>query len=175
MSENDVVTDAASENDGGSGDSYTPPATQEALDKIIQARVGRVEAKYADYGDLKSAADKLAEIEAANQSKEDKLLADLEAANKAIADRDEKLSQAELKSLRADVAREKDVPAAHLSGFATREDMEAAADDLIAWRDAQTKKSAPVKRGPLRSGAANPTSGSGLTAKERAAAALRGE
>lgn len=173
MSENDNVTDAATEVDGA-GDSYTPPATQDELNKIIQARVGRVEAKYADHEDLKAAAAKLAELEAANQSKEDKLLADLEAANKAIAERDEKLSQAELKSLRTEVAREKDVPAAHLSGFATREDMEAAADDLIAWRDAQTKKTAPPKRGPLRSGAST-ASESGLSAKEKAAAALRGE
>jgi superfamily II DNA helicase RecQ len=167
----DVTTDDT-KSDGG-GDGYNPPATQEELNKIIQSRVGRVEAKYADYDDLKSAAAKLAEIEAANQSKEEKLLKELEAAQKAIAERDEKLTQAELRSLRSEIAREKNVPAAHLSGFGTREEMEAAADELIAWRDANKKPTAP-KRGSLRSGAASAPE-DGLSAKERAARALRGE
>lgn len=176
MSDSTTNTDAAvtetkvAVTEGESG--YNPPASQEELDRIIKNRVGRVEAKYADYDELKNAAKKLADMESANQSKEEKLLAELEAAKKEIADRDQKLTQVELRSMRSEVAAAKGVPAAHLSGATTKEEMEAAADELIAWRDAQ-KPSAP-KRTTLRSGASTAAE-TGLSAKERAARALRGE
>jgi len=50
--------------EGTEGDGYTPPATQQELNRIIAERVKREQAKYADYKDLQGKAseyDKLAE------------------------------------------------------------------------------------------------------------------
>lgn len=41
---------------GGDGKQYTPPSTQEELDKLITSRVSRATAKYSDYDDLKTKA-----------------------------------------------------------------------------------------------------------------------
>ncbi|WP_280395554.1 hypothetical protein [Nocardia brasiliensis] len=100
--------------------------TQEDLDRIIQTRLARQEAKYADYDTLKekaalfdqAEADKLSEIEKVNQRAEqaEKLLADLQ-----------------LDKLRRDVADAKGIPASLVTGT-TQEEMEAAADALISWR-----------------------------------------
>ena len=38
---------------------YTPPATQEDLNRIVQNRVRKVEAKYADYDQIKAEAEKV--------------------------------------------------------------------------------------------------------------------
>jgi len=42
---------------------FNAPTSQEELDRIVQSRVSRVQAKYADYDTLKAAADKYAEHE----------------------------------------------------------------------------------------------------------------
>lgn len=47
---------------------YTPPATQADLDRIITDRVNRTKAQFKDYQQLKAAADELAQIKAANQT-----------------------------------------------------------------------------------------------------------
>lgn len=47
---------------------YTPPATQADLDRIISERVARTKAQFKDYQQLKSAADELAQIKTANQT-----------------------------------------------------------------------------------------------------------
>lgn len=62
MSEDNTAT-AEADNAG-----FTPPATQEEFNRIINERVKREREKYADYGDLKAKASKLDEIEKANQS-----------------------------------------------------------------------------------------------------------
>lgn len=41
---------------GGSTGGYTPPATQEDFNKIVEARLQRERAKFADYDDLKTKA-----------------------------------------------------------------------------------------------------------------------
>lgn len=43
--------------DGGKGDGFTAPASQADLDRIIQERVARERAKYADYNDMKAKAE----------------------------------------------------------------------------------------------------------------------
>lgn len=108
---------------------FTAPQSQEDLNKIIEARLARERAKYADYDNLKTAAQKLAEIEAANQTEAEKAQVRLEAAEKRAA-------ELESQYLRAEVANEKGVPAKLLAG-ATREELEAAADELIAFRGEQ--------------------------------------
>jgi hypothetical protein len=73
-----------------------------------------------------TAAQRLAEIEDANKSELEKAAARAEAAEKRAA-------ELEAKALRSDVAAEKGVPAALLTG-STKEELEAAADALIAFR-----------------------------------------
>lgn len=46
--------------------------SQEDVDKIVQERLARVEAKYADYGDLKAAAEQLEKLQQANQREENR-------------------------------------------------------------------------------------------------------
>lgn len=105
---------------------FAAPQSQDDLNKIIEARLARERAKFADYNELKSAADRLAEIEAANKSETEKTAERLAAAEKRAA-------ELEAQALRAEVANEKGVPAKLLAG-ATREELEAAADELIAFR-----------------------------------------
>ena len=77
----------------------------------------------------KAAADKLAQLEDAQKTAEQKSAERLAAA-------EAKAAEAEAKAIRAEVAAEKGVPVALLTG-ATREDLEAAADALIAFRGEQ--------------------------------------
>lgn len=75
------------------------------------------------------AAQRLAEIEEANKTEVEKAAARADAAEKRAA-------ELEAKSLRSDVALEKGVPAALLSG-SSKEELEASADALIAFRGEQ--------------------------------------
>lgn len=132
---------------------FKAPESQEELDRIIQARVARVSSKYADYEELQKAANRLKEIEEANKSESEKAQARAEAAEKRAAD-------LELQVLRADVASEKGVPAKLLAG-STREELEAAADELIAFRGEQkppVPKSSAFGRVNQSGGAPVPTS-----------------
>ena len=113
---------------------FTAPQSQEDLNKIIESRLARERAKFADYPELQKAAGRLAEIEAANKSEAEKTAERLAAAEK-------RASELEAQALRAEVANEKGVPAKLLAG-ATREELEAAADELIAFRG-EPKPSVP--------------------------------
>ena len=84
-------------NEGGSDSGFTPPATQDELNKIISERVQRERAKYADYKDLKSKAEKFDELEKANQTELEKVQG---RATEAEAERDRALTE----SLRLRVA-----------------------------------------------------------------------
>jgi hypothetical protein len=53
---------------GGEDSGWTPPATQDDLNRIIKERVDRERAKYADYNDLKSKASKFDELTEAQKS-----------------------------------------------------------------------------------------------------------
>jgi len=108
---------------------FKAPASQEELDRIIQARLDRVNKRYADYDELKKAADRLNEIEEANKTEAEKAAARAEAAEK-------RASELEAKALRAEVAASKGVPVVLLTG-STQEELEAAADALIAFRGEQ--------------------------------------
>ena len=114
--------------------------SQEDFDKAIQARIARERAKFADYDDVKAKAEKLAKIENANKTEAQKQadrLAEIEREN------------AELKSgkLRVEVAAAKSdptkgivIPPSLLTG-STKEELEAAADALIAFKgEPQTQR-----------------------------------
>lgn len=108
--------------------------SQEDFDKAIQARIARERAKIpADYDDLKAQAAKFAEWENSQKTEAQKQADELAAAQAQIAE----LTTARI---RAEVAAAKGVPVDLLSG-GTQEELEAAADALIAFRGEQ--KSAP--------------------------------
>jgi hypothetical protein len=154
------------ESNGGGESGYTPPASQADLDRIITERLGRERAKYADYDDLKSKAERLDELEAEKQTDIEKLQRRAEEAERLAAEREAALTKTQFESMKSDVAREKGVPVAGLTGT-TREELEASADELVKWRDSQIPK---VKR-PLRSGSQSQEDL--VTAKQRAVLALR--
>lgn len=131
----DTKTDAA-EKDGKPD--YTPPATQADLDKIITERVNRERAKFADYDSLKTAAQKLRDLEEAQKTDAQK-----EAEARAALEREN--AELKLAKLRSEVAEAKSdpakglvIPASLLTG-STREEIEAAADQLIAFRGTKTQ------------------------------------
>lgn len=156
----------------------TPPApekpfeaitSQADLDKIIGQRIARerqqITSEYGDLAALKDKATKFEEGERAKLDEVERLKADL-AASMARAE------AAEFESVRASVAATKGVPPSALTGK-TREELEAAADALIAWRGTNDT---PLKPAPdptnLRSGATG-TGASGSDPKADAAEALR--
>lgn len=110
-------------------ETFAAPASQEELDRIIQARLDRERKKFADYDDLKASAAELAQIKEANKTEAEKAAARAEAAEKRAA-------ELEGKALRAEVAAAKGVPVALLTG-STQEELEAAADALIEFRGEQ--------------------------------------
>lgn len=144
--------------------SFDPITSQEEFDKRLASRLNRERAKFSDYDELKAKSTKLDELEAANKTELQKLTERAEAAEKRAA-------TAEFDSLRASVAAAKGVPASNLSGN-TREEMEAAADELIAWRDQNStpKPKTPVR--DLKSGTTG-TDTPPRNPKEAAAEALR--
>ena len=104
-------------------------ASQEDFDKAIQSRIARERAKFADYDEVKAAASRLAELEAANLTEAEK-----QSARTAELERE----NAELKSasLRATVAATKGVPAELLTG-STQAELEASADALNTFKGVQ--------------------------------------
>lgn len=126
----DITADAGEHTEQTAADeSFKAPASQEELDRIIQGRLDRERKRFADYDELKKAADRLSEIESANKTEAEKAAARADAAEKRAA-------ELEAKALRAEVAASKGVPVSLLTG-GTQEELEAAADALIAFRGEQ--------------------------------------
>ena len=86
------------------GSAFVAITSQDDFDKAIQARIARERAKFADYDQLKSAAAKLADIEEAQKTESQKLLDRITAAEKKVADAEQRAKDAETKSLRSDIA-----------------------------------------------------------------------
>ena len=103
---------------------FKAPATQADLDRIIQDRVARVKASYADYDELKAKAEQAGTF----QSR----ITELEAANGELSGKVQSFEQEkERAALVSEVAEAKGVPASALRG-STREELEAHADDIAA-------------------------------------------
>lgn len=156
MSEQTAPTEGTEETNE-QGTEFEPIASQEALDKIIQARIARERKRFEDYDELKAKASKLAEFEEAQKTEAQRAQERLEAAEKRAA-------ELEAKATRAEVAAAKGVPAALLSG-STQEELEASADALIAF------KGEPAKGLVLPDQGKTPKEPSGTSA-DRFAAAL---
>lgn len=165
--ENEVVENEVVE-PKGAAPAFDPITSQEDFDKRLASRLTRERAKFSDYDALKAKADQLDKIEAANKTELQKAVERAEAAEK-------RASVAEFESLRAAVASDKGVPASSLAG-STREELEAAAEELLAWRGqanpAPKKVTTATSGGGLKSGATG-AGDSKLSPKAVAAERLR--
>lgn len=85
--------------DTAAADEFTPITSQEDLNRIVGERVKRATSKFADYKDLQAKAEKLAEIEAANQTEAEK-------AQARVAELEAELARTQGESLRLRVATE---------------------------------------------------------------------
>lgn len=114
---------------------YTPPATQQDLDRIIEERLARVKNQQpADYEELKAKAGQAETLQAR--------ITELEATNGELSSQVETTKRT---ALLADISRTKGVPAEALRG-ATRDELEAHADQLAELY----KPSGPVIPGQER-------------------------
>ena len=120
---------------------FTPITTQEDLDKIIQGRLARETAKYADYDQLKADAEKYKDYEdiKSQLSKASKDLTDLQGKyadlDKTSKEKDTKIASYEAEALRTKVAVSKKLPM-ELRDFLqgrTEEELTKSADILLKF------------------------------------------
>lgn len=128
---NTASTAETTEQAGNSGTTATAPqfepiTSQEEFDRRLADRLRREREKYSDYDDLKAAASRLAEIEEANKTEEQKRA-------ERIAELESKVNEYETReqiaAWKAEVAEVTGVPAAALAGN-TKEEIEAHAETL---------------------------------------------
>jgi len=140
---------------GGQADEFAAITSQDQLDQVLSGILGKRLARFKDYDDVKAKAARLDELEEAQKTEAQKQ-AD------AIALLTKENESLKVEALRAQVAAAKGVPARLLIG-ATKEDMEAAADELLSFRGAAApapqyaKIDAPGEKEPI-AGAAQITS-----------------
>lgn len=146
--------------------------TQADVDKIVGERLARQKDQhFGDYDDLRAKAAELQQIKDAGKSEQQKLTDQIAELQRQVASKDAEIATANLTSLKATVAADKGAPAASLTG-STKEELEASADQLIAWRDAAKPTRKPPAPTGLRSGASN-SGDTSANPMERAAAAMR--
>ena len=158
MSDNDVTPSTPDAGHDTAAD-FEPITSRDALQKIIDSRIGRIKQQYADYDALKSKAAEFDKLQ--DQSK-----SELQKMAERIAATENELRAERQNAMKATVSAAKGVPASALIGD-TIEELEAHADELLAWRG---KQNARVAVG-LKSGATS--SDSRMDPKERAANAIR--
>lgn len=135
--------------DANASEDAAPQFTQEQVNAFLAETKRKTREAFADYDELKAKASQLDELQNAAKSDVEKandraarLERDLEKARGELAQREHAL-------LVAEVASAKGAPAQHLTG-SSREELEASADALLAWRaEAQPARRvhAPVIRG----------------------------
>lgn len=100
--------------------------SQEEFDRRLADRLRREREKYSDYDDLKAAATRLAEIEEANKTEEQKRAEQLAELQAKVAEYE---TREQIAAWKAEVAAASGVPAAALAG-STKEEIEAHAETL---------------------------------------------
>lgn len=95
--------DGGGDNAGGS--SYTPPATQADLDRIVEARLARERDKFKSYDDFKAKAEKWDQLEDEKKTPSEKAIeeARAQAAGETSAKYERRIASTEIKSLAATV------------------------------------------------------------------------
>lgn len=120
------------------GEESTTALTQERVNALVAEARRKTEEKYADYADLKAKAEQFDKTTEATKTEAQKAL---ERAQKAEAE----AAKYQRQLMAAEVAAAKGVPIEALHGE-TREDIEALADKLNAWRGEATPSVAVVPR-----------------------------
>jgi len=138
----DDATPAQGAEPGGESGNYTPPATQADLDRIIADRLSRERGKFADYDDLRSKAERLAEIEEANKTEAEKQAEQLTALQAKVQEYE---TREQIAAWKAEVSRETGVPANVLAG-SSLDELKAHAEQL---KPLIAETQAPVKPQPL--------------------------
>lgn len=145
------------------GSDFQPITSQDALDKLIGQRIDRVKKQYAGFDELKAKAEKFDEFQEAAKS-------DLQRAQERAAQLENELNSEREARVRESIAAQKGVPVTALTG-STPEELEASADALLEWRQAQQRDKPGKPARGLKSGVTG--SDQRLDPKEAAAAALR--
>jgi dihydroorotase-like cyclic amidohydrolase len=104
--------------------------TQDQVNAMVAEAKRKASEKFANYGDLKTKAEQFDALQEQNKTEVQKATERAEQAER-------RAQEAEARSLKADVAIAKGVPVALLSGT-TKEELEAAADALLAFRGEAT-------------------------------------
>lgn len=129
MSDGTTTTEPAAEATaptGGDSGTYTPPATQADLDRIIADRLSRERAKFGDYDDLKTKAAEYDKVVEANKTEAQKQADALAAA---LAKVQQYEAREQIAKWKDEVAQATGVPANVLAG-STKEEIEAHAATL---------------------------------------------
>lgn len=129
--------------EGGNNSGWTPPASQEELNRIIAERISREKAKYADYNDLKSKASKYDELDAASKS-------ELERANERAAQAERERDAIQSETLRLSVIARHQIPADYHEFIVggSEEDLEAKAQKVLTLISNKTSDSPFPKADP---------------------------
>lgn len=129
---------------GGSSGGYTPPATQDELNKIVEARLARERAKFADYDDLKTKASEYDKVTEASKTELQKERERAEAAERKAAAYEAKEQVAAWAS---EIVKGSSIPANALRG-STKEELTEHFEVLksIAPAPAQKRGTPPGKR-----------------------------
>ncbi len=141
MAEDGASAEQGSEQqqEGGNTSGFTPPATQQELNRIISERVKRTEAKFADYETLRAQAAEFAKLQEASKSEAEKVAERLSAADAAVA----KVPQLVAEQLRAALIDMHSISDEDAELFLTASDpvlLRRQADRLVAQRaDAETR------------------------------------
>lgn len=164
-------------------DTYTPPATQDDLNRIVEQRLARERGKYADYDDLKAKAAKFDEADQASKSEMQKLQDAVAERDKTIADlptavRKQAISFASA-ATKAGFLDPEDALVFIDADLADADAVKAALEDLAERKPHLVRVEKTPKKLATRPKAKTGDDGKGsdetedLTGKERAAAALR--
>ena len=161
----DTATDAAEV----PASTWTPPASQEDLDRIITARLQKERAKYADYDDLRSKADRLAELEKEQLSEVERARQEAADADARAAAAEQALRDARRSAVIASAAKDAHDPAevARLLDVADDADdatITAAVADLLAAKPYLVRQ--PGKPTPTPGAGAPPTGDAGFLTLE---------
>lgn len=142
----DIDTTTAPAGEPSTEETFKAPATQEDLDRIVQARLAKERAKYSDYESLKTAAQKLADIEESAKSDLEKAIARAEAA-------EAKLTKTEFDSMKARVAAKFQLEDEDVEMFLTGSDEESLTKQAERLASKKVPKTAPdVNRESTRIG-----------------------
>lgn len=127
-----------SENDGGK-QGFTPPASQEELNRIVEARLVRERAKFSDYDELKAKAAKFDQAQTDNQTAEEKF-------NKRITELESEISSSKSEAVRARIQAKHSITDEDAALFLTASDPDQLEKQAKALADrvADRKSKSPV-------------------------------